>query len=1088
MSTSDTTILFTDTEASTEFLSVRGDEMAVALGHVHEEIVREVVTKHGGRVIASTGDGYLSVFSSCVTGVRAALDIRGRLREYNASHPDATLPVRMGLNAGPVIEEGGDVHGLAVHAAARVTAKARTGQVLVSEAVRAEASSCADWTFVYRGLFWLKGLQEQWRLYEATSGEVADQAPPLESRSPFVDRDNERAVLRQCVDRANEGEGGLVVVTGSAGVGKTRFVEEIGAEAQARGLRFLVGRCHETSRGDPYVPVVEVLEAVQRRLSPEAFRDIIGEHAGEMARLLPNLRRQYPDIPPPAELPGDEERRYLFVTAQEVLARVGAARPVVILVDDLQWADEPSLLLIEYLATKLRELPILIATTYTREEVSASSPLHEMLTKLHRRHLVQSIVVDELGEADVALLLTAVGESPPPPALVQTLYEATRGNPFFLEEVVHQLVEQGRLLAGGRWRELGDIDLEVPESLRLAIESRLEHLQANTRHVLALASLVGRDFGFELLDVLADLSEDELIDAVDEAERARLITSVAEGDEVRFAFAHELIRHTLLNELSLTRRQRLHGRVADALEQVHAGSLGEHASAVAYHLERAGRWADSDRTIRFLVMAGDRALEAAAYSEALRHFARALSLLPEDDLTARASVLEQMGTAERSLGHLDDALALWREALDAFEELNDASSVARLCLDAAVQVAWWRGGSQAAALVDQGLAALGDSPGVHHAGLLALSGRIASHAGSYERGEELLEQALKVAREHDDDRVLGLALYSRAAHKFAYYQHQETIDAGLESVEHLRRAGDLWNLANVLGYIGASLGWLGRFEEAAEIGKEGEALARRLGNWSAYVFAEQSQSFRDVGSHPAPAVLERRGHHALELGKSMGFPWLSSIGQARIGLAAFWRGRWDDALWRFEEAARLEVRGASGGHVARLFLVHAHLGDRARAIELIDQARPDFPSLGRSNSEKSWGVAAAAVEAFTILGEAEEAAALYRVMVELAATGSLMRSWDYRLLATLEGMSAACAREWDRAEAHFDEALRLSLELPMRLEALDARRFYAQMLVARGRSRDLDRAREHLARAAAGYVAFEMPRHEAMANAILADS
>jgi hypothetical protein len=133
-------------------------------------------------------------------------------------------------------------------------------------------------------------------------------------------------------------------------------------------------------------------------------------------------------------------------------------------------------------------------------------------------------------------------------------------------------------------------------------------------------------------------------------------------------------------------------------------------------------------------------------------------------------------------------------------------------------------------------------------------------------------------------------------------------------------------------------------------------------------------------------------------------------------------------------------------------------------------------------------VVAAAVEAFTVLGEAEESAALYPVMVDLAATGSLMRSWDYRLLATLEGMSAACAREWDRAEAHFDEALRLSLELPMRLEALDARRFYAQMLVARGRPRDRDRARELLAQAAAGYVAFEMPRHEAMASAILADT
>jgi tetratricopeptide (TPR) repeat protein len=292
----------------------------------------------------------------------------------------------------------------------------------------------------------------------------------------------------------------------------------------------------------------------------------------------------------------------------------------------------------------------------------------------------------------------------------------------------------------------------------------------------------------------------------------------------------------------------------------------------------------------------------------------------------------------------------------------------------------------------------------------------------------------------------------------------------------------------VLGYVGASLGWLGRFEQAATIGKEGEALAHRLGNWSAYVFAEQSQSFRDVGGDPAPAVLQRRGQHALELGRDMGFPWLSSIGHTRIGLAAFWLGRWDDALWHFEEAARLEVRGTSGGHVGRLFLLHSYLGNRFTAIELIEQIRSDFPTLRRANPEKSWGLAAAAVEAFTVLGEDDQSAALYSTMEELAATGSLMRSWDYRLIATLEGMSAACARDWDRAEAHFDEALRLSLELPMRLEEHDGRRFYARMLIARDRPRDRDRARDLLAQAVAGYVTFGMPRHEAMARAVLADT
>jgi class 3 adenylate cyclase/tetratricopeptide (TPR) repeat protein len=1088
MNASSTTVLFTDTEGSTEFSSLRGDEMTVALVRAHEEIVRIAATNQTGTVVKSTGDGFMVVFSTCVNGVAAALDIRQRLADYNAAHPDTPLRVRMGLNVGLAVEEGGDFYGLSVNAAARITAKARSDQVLVSEAVRAQAAGCSNCTFVDRGLFWLKGLREQWRLYEATTGELAEPTPGLEGRTPFVDRDDERAALRQYVDRANDGNGGLVIIAGNAGVGKTRLVEEVGAEARARGLQFVAARCNETSQRDPYMPLVEVLETVRRRLSPESFRDLIGEHAGEIARLLPDLRRRYLDIPPPADVPPDEERRYLFATVQQVLARLAAIRPVVILLDDLHWADEPSFRLIDYLAVELQQLAIVIVATYVSEEAPAGSPLHEMLTKLHRRQLVESLAVADLGESDVRDLLAAVGESPPPPALVRSLYEATRGNPFFLEEVVHHLSEQGRLFAGGEWRDLDHDDLAVPESVRFAIDSKLEKLRPNTRRVLTTASLVGRDFGFDLLEVLGELPEDDLVDAVDEAERARIITSVIDGGEVRFAFSHELIRRTLVNELTLTRRQRLHRRVADALELVHATSLAEHAASIAYHLDGAGRWADPDRTIRFLIMAGERALEAAAYTEALGHFDRGLSLLPEDGIAVRASIIEGMATAQRSLGHADEALTLWRDALDAYEELDDAASVARLCLDAAVQVAWWRGGKEATELVDRGLAALGDRPSAHRAGLLALSGRIASQAGFFERGEELLDQALTAAREQDDDRALGLALYSRAAHDFAYYDQQGTIQAGLESVEHLRRAGELWNLANVLGYVGASLGWVGRFEEAATIGKEGEALAHRLGNWSAYVFAEQSQSFRDIGADPAPAVLQRRGEHALEIGRKMGFPWLSSIGHTRMGLAAFWLGRWDPALWHFEEAARLEVRGTTGGHVARLFLLHAYLGNRSTAIDLIEQAEPNFPTPRCSNSDRSWGLAAAAVEAFTVLGEDDRSAALCTTMTELAATGSLMRGWDYRLIATLEGMSAGCACDWERAEAHFDEALRLSRELPMRLEEPDARRFYARMLIARDQPRDRDRARDQLAKAVAEYVTLGMPRHKAMAEAMLADT
>jgi tetratricopeptide (TPR) repeat protein len=709
-----------------------------------------------------------------------------------------------------------------------------------------------------------------------------------------------------------------------------------------------------------------------------------------------------------------------------------------------------------------------------------------MLTRLHRRQLVQTIALRDLEPADVQQLLELVGTGDPPPApVVQMLYEATKGNPFFLEGVVRQLSEQGRLTPETDWDDLLATGLDIPESVRFTLEGRLAKLRPDTRGVLTTVSVLGRDFDFDLLEALEEISDDELVDAVDEAERAGIIVSTADTGTVRFAFAHDLIRRILTASISLSRAQRLHLRVADALERAHAANLEAHAATIAYHLDAAGHWSDRDRAIRFLTLAGDRALEAAAYDDALRHFDRAQVLLPPDDLRRRAHVLERAGMAERSLGHLDAALAHWRTAISSLEALDDWSGAARLCLDAGTQVAFWRGGRDTNDLVDRGLAALGDRPSPHRAGLLALAGRLASQAGYYERGTDHLDDALAVAREAGDDRVLGLVLYARAAHHFTYHEHARAVDIGRESAEHLRRGGDDWNLANALGYTGAALGWLGRFDEAAAAGREGEELSQRLGNWSAYVFAEQSQTFREVGNGPNADDLERRGRDALRLSEDLGFPWLSALGYSRIGLADFWRGDWEVALEHLDAAARAEVRGAAGGHTGRLSLIHAYLGRGETARRLIDTARTDFPAPGRPTSGTSWSLAASATEALAVLGDTEAAGELYPTMVELAGTGCLMRSWDYRLVATLVGLSAACARRWDVAETHFHEALRLARELPMRSEEPDACLFYARMLLARDAPGDRSTATALRERASALYEEYRMPRADVMARAVL---
>ncbi|HUW02789.1 MAG TPA: AAA family ATPase [Acidimicrobiales bacterium] len=1075
------TVLFTDMEASTEFSVKRGDADAVALMHVHERAVSGPVDRHAGIVVKNTGDGFLAVFPSSEQGVRAALGIRARIGDHNRSNPETPLRVRLGLHTGRVIEEDGDVFGLTVSTAARVTSKASAGQVLVSEPVRLEADGGDEWSYVDRGSFWLKGLHEKWQLHEAVpAGESPLASSAREDQVGFVGRDAERAELRRSVDAADSGHGSLVVVTGSAGCGKTRLVEEIGAEAAARGMRFVVGRCHDAGQSEPYTAWVDVAEAAERALSPDAFRDVLGPSAGEMARLLPHLRNRYPDIGPASDTGGAETRRYFFTNVREVLARLAARRPLVVLLDDLQWADVPTLLLLEHLAGELTDLPILLVATYTLEEVSSSTPLHATLARLHQRQAVETIRLESLTRVDIADLLGAAGAGEPPLSLVDAVHERTEGNAFFAGELVRQLVEGGAIADSGWNPDFTLSDLAVPEGVRLVIESRFEKLEPATRKLLGLASLLGRDFSLELLEALADISEDELLDAIDEAERVSLIVSTVQAASVRFAFQHEMIRQTLLDQISHSRLQRLHGRIAAALEEVYADSLPTHAATISSHLEQAGASVEPERKLRFHALAGERALDSAAFEDALPHFRRVLEMTPNTDARARAAVFERLATAERSLGNLEDALAVWDDALDAYEAAGDVDSVGRTALAAALQVAWWRRGSDVGRLVRRGLAALGDEQSATRAGLLAVAGMLDSQMGHHDVGQELLDEALALAREQQDDRIIGVTLYAATAHDFAYQQFRETIEVGVESIEYLREAGDFWDLANVLGYVGAANGWLGRFEEAAEFGREGEALALRLGNWSAFVFAEQARAFRDAGSNPSASVLEERGRRALELGEDMGFTWLASVGHARIGLATFWRGDWREALDQFEAAADIEVRGATGGHLGQLMLVHAYLGDRSAALDLASRARADFPVPGRPTSMTSVGLAATAIEVFTMLGERDQAAALAATLDELAATGVMMRGWDFRLVATLQGMASTCAGDWDRAEGRFEKALQASRTLPMRREEPEACRFYAQMLDERNRVGDRDRARELRERATEGYEEFGMPAHAAL--------
>ncbi len=1145
------TLLFTDVERSTDLRTTRGDEAAHSRLQTHAELIRRELNEHSGHEVKTMGDGFMIAFASARTAVDCAIAIQRRLDEDNRSQlPEEHIRVRIGLHTGEVVNESGDLFGEAVNAAARIMAKATGDQILVSEITRGVLGHGRETELIDRGRFRLKGFPERWRLYEVawrSDEATATVVPVLAERTPFVGRDEERAELRRLMEQAMAGRGSIILIRGEPGVGKTRLAQELVLEARTRGMGDQTGRCYEMEGAPPYIPYIEMMQNAMRA-DPAVFRAALGDNAGEMAKILPELRRVYEDIPPPLELPPEQERLYLFNSMREFLERVTSVTPLLLVLDDLHWADDATLQLAQHIAQHQDKIALLTVITYRDIELDTARPFARTLESFLRERLAHRIALKPLPQAGVSAMLQALTSQPPPQALVDAIYRETEGNPFFVEEVFQHLSEQGKLLdAAGRWRpDLEVSELDVPEGVRLVISRRLDRVSDECRAVLTDAAVAGRDFTFELLEKLSDVRSDALLDAVDEAERANLIVAADEGSvpavltsatafrpaEARFRFAHELIRQTLVSGLSLPRRQRLHLRVADTTELVYGRDAEVYAADMAHHLFQAGASADPTRTARYLALAGDRALEGAAFAEALRNYERAFSLLPAGERAARADLFYKRGLSRQALGRLDEALGDWRAAADAYEGLGDTDAAARAYESMCHQLNW--GGRQAEAqeISLRGLAILRRRDSPHRCLLLGYAGVTLSVAGYHAAGEVMIRRALAMAERLRDDGLVGAELSAMTVHRYMYMQFREAAELGLKSVELLRRSGDLVLLANGLLFTEMALFSVGRLAESGAIFRERRPLAERIGGAVAVDELDEpvSATFLREGDS---AATEQMFQARLERARNRDNVAETFTNQMNVGGIDFRRGRWHAALASFEAAAALEPPTAFAGTAsAFVLLTRSYMGERELALAVLRQRGPAaarveasagsaslrrlmvraarnsglgitgllglmresrsmrtrglLPRVGRPNTVGSWAVLFCAVEALAILGEKAQAAMLYPLVLEGMKMGNLFRGIDWRLLDTLAGIAAGAGSNWAKSEEHFQTALRRAEELPHIIEQPEARRWYASMLLDRNAPGDLERARTLLTEAIEMYRRIGMPKHVEMAETLLA--
>src|ERR1017187_8318489 len=494
-----------------------------------------------------------------------------------------------------------------------------------------------------------------------------DQEKAPEERIPLIGREAERKEL-------------LVMIGGEPGIGKTHLVTAILEEARRRGAYTNIGHCYEMEGSPPYVPFIEMLEHTARVAPKESFRRALGDSASEIAKLMPELRRMYPDIPPAIELPPEQQRRFLFNSYREFLERAARNLPIVHVFEDLHWADEPTLLLLQHIGQMLSTSPMLLIGTYRDVELEVTRPFAKTVEAMLRQKQASRISLRRLAVDGVEGMLAALSGQTPPPSLARVVFAETEGNPFFVEEIFRHLAEEGKLFdETGKWRSgLRADQLEVPEGVRLVLGRRLDRLGADARRVLTTAAVIGRSFSLRLLEALENQQPDAALEAVEEAERAHLLSAEpATGREVRYRFVHDLVRQTLAETLSMPRRQRLHARVADAIERVYAANLEAQASALAHHLYQAGAAADPEKTANYLTIAAQKARANAAHEEALAHLETALSVWEGEESVRVAELTAPKAAVLLSLGRPDEAADYSRKAIALFESAGAMAQAAR---------------------------------------------------------------------------------------------------------------------------------------------------------------------------------------------------------------------------------------------------------------------------------------------------------------------------------------------------------------------------------------------------------------------------
>jgi len=858
---------------------------------------------------------------------------------------------------------------------------------------------------------------------------VPSTRPIVAKEVQLIDRVEEMGLLREAVDRAVRGEGGLAFLYGEAGIGKTRLTRELGAYARLRGMQVLYGRCPALFRMDgvpPYILWNEVIKDYLQVCSPEQLYKVIGYYPGEVCKLVPEVKQKLGTIPQSLPISPEHERDRLFEAVSQFITNITKEAPLLVVLDDLQWTDQSSLLLLHYLARGVYREQLLLLGAYRDTDIDERHPLSPVLTELNRERLLQSAQLKRMSLDEVSEMIKRLLEQDDVPReFCELVYEKTRGNPFYVEEVIKSLKEEGVIYREENKYKVKEVSkIEFPKTVKGVVKARISRLDEECQNALTLASFIGNDFTFEALCGVTGVEESKLLEIIEKILKTGLFKHrVIHGEDVCF-FADIIVRDVVYEEVSPFRRKKLHNVVGCALEKVYAKKIDEHFGELALHFLESG---DKEKALDYFLKAGEKAQKVYAHNEAFSYLQHALELLEEkgDNLEQKARITEKLGDIKAWIGEINACMEYWNKSLTLWNEVRGKRSIAKLHVKMA-HTFWDDIGDKDRASEHhrRALEILEKEPeSVELASLYEDISHMLWRSGELAEALSLTQKALELAEKLGIPEILAECYNNLGILSGKVGEIEKAIRYYEQGLKIAVENNCIKSALRLYHNLAASYWWMGEFEKAFENGQKGSELAKKVGDVRsismfdrglALVYAVMGEMQKALSMMGELLALDKRIKNTVNVATVM----------ANFGLVYQFLGEWDKSLQYGTEALDIAKKIGEyqtyGSVVLGLGELFMEMEDYTGAEKYFKESNSIYEKAGDTDAQLT-GTFPALSRLYLKKGEIEKARELIEKTYEYAAkTKNRLYIADAEML---KGMLFREEKNWDQSTQHFDKSL-----------------------------------------------------------------